>query len=129
MSEYENNAITFANKHGIKLHILDQEFRPYFLGDKEPRSVFKCRLTRKGKQYTFNFGQALAYPGEAPSMYDVLSCLTKADPGDYEDFCFEYGYDIYNRESSEKIYKAVIKEWDAVNRMFDDCLDDLLDIY
>lgn len=128
MSEYENNAIDFEKKHGIKLHILDEEFKPYFPGEAESRSVFKCRLTRKGKQYTFNFGQALAYPGKEPSMYDVLACLTKANPGDYEDFCLEYGYSC-SRKSSKEIYKAVVKEWEAVNRMFGDCLDDLQEIY
>lgn len=128
MSEYGNNAIAFAKKHGIKLHILDEEFRPYFPGDAESRSVFKCRLTRKGKQYTFNFGQALAYTGKEPSMYDVLVCLTKSDPSTYQDFCWEYGYESCSR-TAYQTYKAVVKEWKAVNRMFGDCLNDLQEIY
>lgn len=128
MSEYENNAIAFAKKHGIKLHILDEEFRPYFPGEVESRSVFKCRLTRKGKQYTFNFGQALAYPGKEPGMYDVLACLTKDDPGSYQDFCWEYGYESCSRQAYDT-YKSVLKEWKAVNRMFGDCLNDLREIY
>lgn len=128
MSEYENNAIAFAKKHGIKLHILDEEFRPYFPSDTESRSVFKCRLTRKGKQYTFNFGQALNMPGEKPSMHDVLACLIKVDPGDYEDFCLEYGYESCCK-TSYQTYKSVVKEWEVVNKMFSDCLEELSEIY
>lgn len=52
-----------------------------------------------------------------PTLYDVLSCLQKYDVGSFEDFCSEFGYDEDSR-SAEKIYKAVVKEFEAMERLF-----------
>lgn len=126
-SEYELQAEQFATKHNVKLHILDEDYRPYFPDDKESRSVFKCRLSRNGRSYTFSFGQSINNAGIEPTMYDVLACLTKCDPGDFEDFCASYGYDVDSR-TAERMYKAVLKEWKAVDRLFNDVLEELQEI-
>lgn len=47
---------------------------------------------------------------QAPTAYDVFTCLTKYDPGTFEDFCSEFGYDSDSRKA-EKIYKAVKNEY------------------
>lgn len=52
-----------------------------------------------------------------PSAYDVLACLTKYDPGTFEDFCYEFGYDEDSR-TAERIYFAVQKEYTQVSRLF-----------
>jgi hypothetical protein len=127
MSDYEKQANDFAKKHGIKLEVLDQNYKQYFTDDKECRWVFELRLTRKRKQYTFEFGQSIAAGGEVPSMYSVLACLTKYDPEDFEDFCDNFGYDIDSRKA-EKTYHAVVKEWKAVERLFGDILEELQEI-
>ena len=62
-----------------------------------------------------------------PSAYDVLACLTKYNPGDFEDFCADYGYDEDSR-TAEKIFLAVIKEWNAVNNIFGDLMEELQEI-
>lgn len=63
-----------------------------------------------------------------PSAYDLLTCLTKSDPGTFEDFCSEFGYDTDSRRA-EKVYNAVKKEWDDVNGFFSDAeLDELQEI-
>ena len=127
MSEYEKQANDFAKKHGIKLFILDENFRKYFADDKEARSVFKCKLVRNKKSFTFDFGQSIANSGCTPTMYDVLTCLTKYDPYSFEDFCGDYGYDEDSRKA-EKIYRAVVKEYKAVQRLFGDILEELQEI-
>lgn len=48
--------------------------------------------------------------GEAPTSYDILACLTKYDPGTFENFCSEFGYDTDSRKA-EKIYHAVKAEY------------------
>ena len=62
-----------------------------------------------------------------PTCYDVLACLTKYDPGEYEDFCCEFGYEteIENQfgrftrnETAYKIWKACCDEWKKVKRVF-----------
>ena len=52
-----------------------------------------------------------------PSAYDVLACITKYDPGTFENFCSEYGYNEDSR-SAEKIYFAVQKEYTQLARLF-----------
>ena len=52
-----------------------------------------------------------------PNEYDVLACLEKYDPGTFEDFCSELGYDEDSR-TAERIYIAVIKEYKDLTRIF-----------
>lgn len=124
MKEYEKKANDFAKKYGVKFEVLDKEYRPYFVDDKDERWVYKCRISRNRKSYTFTFGQSIAAGDKKPVLYEVLYCFEKHDPGTYEDFCGEFGYDEYSRKA-EQIYKRVVKEWKAVERLFGDCLDEL----
>jgi hypothetical protein len=62
-----------------------------------------------------------------PHLYDILSCIQKYDPGTFEDFCGDFGYDTDSR-SAEKIYYAVRDEGRAIEGMFSDCLDELQEI-
>lgn len=52
-----------------------------------------------------------------PTAYDVLACLTKYDPGTFENFCSEYGYDEDSRPA-ERIYFAVQKEYSQLAALF-----------
>jgi len=52
-----------------------------------------------------------------PSAYDILACLTKSDPGTFDEFCAEFGYDTDSR-SAERTYFAVQNEWSGVRRVF-----------
>ncbi len=58
------------------------------------------------------------YP-EAPSNYDILTCLTKYDPGNFEDFCSIFGYDT-DSKTAEEIYEAVKQEWKNVQTIWTD---------
>jgi len=58
------------------------------------------------------------YP-KAPTAYSVLACLTKYDPGTFEDFCSEFGYDEDSR-SAEKTFKAVKDEYMNVCALYND---------
>lgn len=127
ISTYEQQAIDFAKKHNVKMEILDEDYRPYFPEDKESRSVFKIRLTRNKKSYTFEFGQSIVNVGLEPRLYDILACMTKYDPGSFEDFCDDYGYSD-DSIMANKIYRAVVKEWEAVERLFGDILDEFQEI-
>ena len=52
-----------------------------------------------------------------PTAYDVLTSLTKYDPGTFENFCSEFGYDTDSRKA-EKTYEAVKVEYYNVSRLF-----------
>ncbi len=54
-----------------------------------------------------------------PTPYDVLACLTKYDPGSFEDFCNEFGYDT-DSKSADRVYDGVKNEWLNVCRIWND---------
>lgn len=60
----------------------------------------------------------LHYPKE-PRLYDIITCLTKYDPGTFEDFCSEFGYDEDSKKA-EKIYNAVRDEYLSMCSLFSD---------
>ncbi len=49
--------------------------------------------------------------------YDVLTCVQKSDPGTFEDFCADFGYDNDSRKA-ERVYRAVVEEWRKVRSFF-----------
>lgn len=59
----------------------------------------------------------LHYEKIPPSDYGILACLTKDDPGTFEDFCGDYGYNTDSRKA-EKTYFAVQKEYQNLRGLF-----------
>jgi hypothetical protein len=54
-----------------------------------------------------------------PKLYDILTCLTKYNPGTFENFCSEFGYDE-DSKSAEKTYNAVKEAYINMCRLFSD---------
>lgn len=52
-----------------------------------------------------------------PTAYDILVCITKNDPGSFENFCSDFGYDEDSKKA-EKIYTSVLDEWKKVKGFF-----------
>ena len=100
----------------------------YYTKGRKVNQIDRSQLTNKHlvawiklRDYNFlNNGtrDTIHYP-IAPTAYDVLACLTKNDPGTFEDFCSEFGYDEDSRKA-EKIYNAVLDEWKNVCALFTD---------
>ena len=124
---YQQHANEFATKNGIKLKINSSKYGKHFPDDKNSRYIFNCTLSRNRKKYTFNFGQSIAAGNEAPTMYDILTCLEKYENANFDDFCSNYGY---NNDSIKalKTYKAVSKEYKNVFRLFGDIMEELQEI-
>jgi len=121
---YKKQADDFAKKNGITLTVIGEpRYKKHFPEDKDYRWVFRMRLSRNKKIYSFNFGQSISDEAKEPTMYDVLACLQKYDVGSFEDFCSNFGYDE-NSRNSERTYKAVCKEYEGVQRVMGDIIDD-----
>ena len=124
---YQQQAKDFAAATSTKLKINRSTYGKHFADDKESRYIFNCTLTRNGKRYTFNFGQSISADNKAPTMYDILACLEKYGHNTFHDFCYELDY---NEDSIKafKTYKAVQREFNGVDRLFADVLEQLQEI-
>ena len=147
--DYKKQGEDFLKSVGATMSAKFLGNMPYFDDDKESRDVYEITFTRNGKTWSFRFGQSIADSGEyvkrnphgktvydhelikrkriVPGAYDVLSCIEKYDPGTFEDFCGNFGYDTDSRKA-EKTYFAVQKEWSECNKMFGDVMDELQEI-
>lgn len=134
MDQYDKQALDFAKKHGLKFKIISCEYKVHgCFDDNTKRYVFKCRLIRNGKIYTFDFGQSLSKGSEEPALYDILACMTKYDVGTFDDFCDEFGYDSQPMSKYpviHKLYNGVLKEYKAICRLFpeEDVMDEFREI-
>ena len=130
--DYQKQGQDFLTKHSIKMTVKFIEYGLYFEDDKEARDIFRITFSRptlrgyresNKKPFSVRFGQSLndstGNGDNKPTAYDVLACITKYEPGTFEQFCGDFGYDIDSRKA-EKIYKAVCKEWQKVSSFFTD---------
>ena len=108
--------------------------------EKEKRCLYEITLTSPRGSMTFDFWDSIrntrirtmpfdAYNVQAnkelaakkkaavPSVYDVLACLQKCDPGTFENFCSDYGYDEDSR-TAIRVYLAVQNEYTQLTRLF-----------
>lgn len=152
MNEYIKQATEFLQKTYSKMKIeyvglaVNKEWK-----EKEKRCLYEITLTSPRGSMIFNFwdsirntkirtmpfdlynvqaNKELAAKKKAavPSVYDVLACLTKCDPGTFEDFCSDYGYDEDSR-TAERVYFAVQKEYAQITRLFTpDQMEELAEI-
>ena len=99
------------------------EYAKHFSEDKKCRDIYKCTFRRGKNSFSLRFGQSInestGAGGNAPTEYDVISCIQKYDVGSFDDFCGDFGYDTDSRKA-EKIYKAVCKEFEKVSIFFTD---------
>lgn len=116
-SQYDKAVNLVAKKFNITLKVISSHYGFMQWDNKTKREVFKLQLRRGRKSYTFEFGQSISKGSEEPNLYDVLTCLQKYDVGTFEDFCGDFGYDLDSR-TAEKTYKAVVKEFEAMERLF-----------
>lgn len=127
MEDYQKQGRDFLEETGTKFKAEYIDTKKYFPDDKDFRDVYKITLKRKGKSYSFTFGQSIANSGEEPTPYDILTCLTKYDPGDFQNFCGDFGYSDDSIKANG-IHKSVVKEWAGVQRLFSDVIEKLQEI-
>lgn len=80
-------------------------------------TALKMLVVRTVK-FNLNNSDKIILPQE-PTAYSILACLTKYDPGTFEDFCSEFGYDEDSKKA-EKTYNAVKDEYLHVISLFNE---------
>jgi hypothetical protein len=122
-NEYEQKANEFLVKHQMIFSAMrGVEKCPLFCDGKHMHGEhYRVYFRRKGQApgHRLSFWNSMndVTEGNTPSAYDVITCLAKSDPGDFEEFCGNYGYDTDSRKA-EKTYKAVVAEWKNVEAFF-----------
>lgn len=121
-TDYQQQAINFLTKTGAKVNVkyLRYGSMPWDKNGEE-RDIYKITLRRGKKSYSCEFGQSIADQGVEPSAYDFLTSIEKYDPGSFEDFCDNYGYNdlpLSEYPKVKKTYEAVVKQWKAMESMF-----------
>lgn len=116
-SQYERGAQAFLARWGLRLTITYLKTDTYFPDDKELRNIYRWTLTNtKNKRKTSGkFGDSIhdTQENERPGAYDILSCLTKYDPGSFASFCSDFGTSE-DSISGLKTYKAVRREFEKL---------------
>lgn len=151
---YQEQAQKFLDKAGatFSAEFVVHDF--FFDDDKTKRDIYRITIERKGKTWSFRFGQSVhnsffdpskcpnkkchfAYfhskecPNRKrtkPTAYDVLACVTKSDPGSIDYFSSEYGFDGEKPSRIIRAHASVVEEWENVRRMFGDVMDELQEI-
>jgi hypothetical protein len=127
---YNSQALDWLKATKSGLHITFKKHDYYSPGEKDKRDLYSVTLRHGRRRYTCTFGQSLNNSGQflphtrkrnphwmQPDAYSILACLEKYDPGTFENFCSECGYDTDSKKA-ETTYKAVLKQWTAVSRLY-----------
>lgn len=134
INTYQQEALDFLKRNHIKMKITLRDVKANQLwGETQLRNSYHIYIKNEisGKSMSILFWDSI-YNREhhlMPTEYDVLACLTKYDPGDYEDFCSEFGYEptaedefgyIVRNKNAFRIWEACCREYDKVKRAFGD---------
>ena len=133
MSEYVERAKDFLKKCNAKMEIeyigrdVNKDWDEYEERDKYRFTI----ITPLGKmEGTFWNSFYATEHGERPTEYDILACLETSDVGTIDDFVEAYGYEVKNWSDVKRIertYKAVVKEYSDLCRIFTPEQMDMLD--
>lgn len=141
INEYHKQAEDFLTRHEITFEYVNLGEEVSRMDPKRKNYRYIARFKRAGKQIEFDFHGSIAdyeasknegrdkrghfspvqYKKDKERAklhaYDVISCLTRGNPGMFSDFCAEYGYDEDSRKAFST-YEAVCKEWKKVSSFF-----------
>jgi hypothetical protein len=121
VNDYQKQAADFLTQNNLKFQTvrLACAVNPLW-NDRTLRDKYRCTISRRGRRVSFIFWQSIngTQHGESVTAYDLLACLTKSDPGSFDNFCSDFGYT--ERGKAVKIYTAVCAEWKKIRGFFTD---------
>jgi hypothetical protein len=128
-TDYETPVKEYLESIGVswKLEFKFSDIKPDW--DNSFHDRYEFTLSRKDhKSVSFNFWDSSAnteartnrrsqHKYRKLGCYDVLACLTKSEPYDFENFCGDYGYDTDSRKALD-LYLQVQEEFKKVSSIF-----------
>ncbi len=121
MTTYETDAKTRLAECGgvIRIKPSDTKVAPWEDKDSRYRPHYRVTLAGPGGSYTFDYWGSIndGETGAQASAYDVLACLEWSDPGTFENFCGEFGYEPDSIKAN-KTWRAVKAQAAALARVF-----------
>ena len=120
-SKYDQAAALAMQAAGIRLSftLSDSKLAPWDNGREGYRPHWRVQVASNTGRTTVDFWDSLSAGQDGapqPSAYSLIACLSWADPGTFEQFCSEYGYDQDSR-NAEKTWKAVRKQFLSLGRV------------
>ena len=121
--EYKKATEVFLTETETKVSITFKgyDINPLWNED-SPRPKYNVCISKGGSRFFVTFwGNRM---GKEVTPYGVLACLQKYPCYDYEEFCHEYGFDIYDdfedgyNKQSRKVWKACVNEYAKVESLF-----------
>lgn len=128
MNEYTKQATDFLKKANATMNIefvglaVNKDWK-----ERERRNLYEITLSTPRGSMVFDFWDSIhnteitqlkgKKAAAIPTAYDILACMTKFDPGTFENFCSDFGYDEDSR-TAEKIYFAAQKEYAQLAKIF-----------
>ncbi len=128
-TDYLKQATDFLELTNTTLAVNYSKHDYHFINDTDRRDIYYCILKRGDKTFSFKFGDSVAnstkIPKITPNAYDILSCLTTYDVGDFKDFCADFGYNEYNDfgetdKDNLRIYNMVVREYKGLSNLFNE---------
>jgi hypothetical protein len=123
LSPYNKQARDFLTRHDITFRAQAHPVNecPLWCDGKHIHGKkYVCTFTRKNHEdLHIDFWNSFndAQDNLVPVAYDVLSCIEKSDPGTFENFCGDFGYDTDSRKA-EKTYNLVCESWKKISVFF-----------
>ena len=109
--------ITRPNKeaHGGRVEVSFDFWNSY--ADEENNWVLEQRFSHTAPHDLLAKAKRSGWKKTTVRAYDLLACVEKYDPGTFEDFCGNFGYDSDSRKAFD-VYLAVQDEARKVTRFF-----------
>lgn len=134
-NEYVKQVQDFLENVGAELTIEYIGIRKPLWGEREVNAYW-FTIERNNMEYSATFYDSVhnTKMGIEPTEYDILAALQKHEVGTFFNFCEEFGYEVRDKydevnEESMAIYRAVIQEELAIAELFEDCMDELREIW
>jgi hypothetical protein len=118
-TDYNQQATSILDTMGVSFKAVYASHGRHFIGETTTRDIFNITLSRGKEKVSFKWGQSIANQGQAPSAYDVLATTEKNDPGEFMEFCREFGYEPTENDS-KRIYRAVSSLFEKMSAFFTD---------